>query len=183
MSSFDNFDIDQISSKLAQREYFVSSYCCKKIFVPASLDSAENVKWNFFMNYPLWEAKVRSLVLKRGLNWSLHSGAGYPRFGTVPLAHPFARSLVSLTHSLAPHCLPCSRALLPTFTCSLTHSLTHSLVGKCMIRCRKMTWFCPIVRWSSRETLFFPERETLSISAFDGFMNCLQGNELPSFHE
>ena len=44
MSNFDNFDIDQIPSKLAQKKYSVSSFCCKKIFIQGSLKNAENAK-------------------------------------------------------------------------------------------------------------------------------------------
>ena len=50
-----------------------------------------------------------------------------PDCSTGPLARPFARSLAPLT------------------------SFTSSFVGKCKIRCLKMTWFCPIVRrWQRR---------------------------------
>ena len=42
---------------------------------------------------------------------------------TGPLAHPFARSLALLTHSLAPHCSLCSCATL----CSFVHFPAHSL--------------------------------------------------------
>ena len=44
MSNFVNFDIDQIPSKLAQRKYLVSSFCCKKIFIQGSLDNVKNAK-------------------------------------------------------------------------------------------------------------------------------------------
>ena len=44
MSNFDNFDHDQISWKLAQREYFAFYFNCKKIFILGSLDNAENTK-------------------------------------------------------------------------------------------------------------------------------------------
>ena len=53
MSNFDNLDIDQIPSKLAQKKYFVNSFCCKKNFIQGSLDNAENAKWNFFTDDPL----------------------------------------------------------------------------------------------------------------------------------
>ena len=48
MSNFDNFDIDQISSKLAQRWHFVSNFHCKKTFVLGSIDIARNAKTQFF---------------------------------------------------------------------------------------------------------------------------------------
>ena len=41
MSIFDN---DQISSKLAQTQYFVYNFYGKKIFILGSLDNAENIK-------------------------------------------------------------------------------------------------------------------------------------------
>ena len=44
MSNFDNFDIDQISSKLAQRWHFVSNFHWKKNFILGSLDDAKNAK-------------------------------------------------------------------------------------------------------------------------------------------
>ena len=55
-------------------------------------------------------------------------------------AHSFACStlLVSLT---------CSAALIR----SLAHSFIPKLVRKCMIRCPKMTWFCPTVAWFPRK--------------------------------
>ena len=56
--------------------------------------------------------------------------------GTVP----FSGLLTLPTHSLAPNCLLRSFAL-------LAHSFTPELMGKWMIRCLKMTWFCPTGRW------------------------------------
>ena len=44
ISNFDNIDLDQISWKLAQREYFAFYFNCKKIFILGSLDNAENTK-------------------------------------------------------------------------------------------------------------------------------------------
>ena len=55
-----------------------------------------------------------------------HSGAEQPRIErtrTGLLAHPFARFLTPLAHSLAPPCLLRSRAPLCFFYRSLTHSL------------------------------------------------------------
>ena len=51
---------------------------------------------------------------------------------TGPLARPFARSLVPLTHSLAPSCLLCLSSPLHSLVRSPT-SLTPSLVGQWMI--------------------------------------------------
>ena len=58
-----------------------------------------------------------------------------------------ARSFACTAHSFAFFGLLASRALLcaHSFSRSLT-LLTPSLVGKCMIPCLKMPWFCPIVR-------------------------------------
>ena len=42
--SMSNFDIDQISSKLPQRQYFVFDFYCKKICILGILDNAENAK-------------------------------------------------------------------------------------------------------------------------------------------
>ena len=46
MFNFDNCDIDQMSSKFAQR--IVCTYYYKKISILDSLDNAENVKRQFF---------------------------------------------------------------------------------------------------------------------------------------
>ena len=43
MSDLDDFDDDQISSKLAQRQYFVYNFYRKTIFILGSLDNAENM--------------------------------------------------------------------------------------------------------------------------------------------
>ena len=48
MSNIDNFDIDQMSSKFAQRQYFASYFYCKKNFILGSLDDAENAKYLVF---------------------------------------------------------------------------------------------------------------------------------------
>jgi len=53
MSYFDNFDIDQMPSKFAQRSYFVSYFYFKKIYMIGSLDNAENAKRNFFFDHPI----------------------------------------------------------------------------------------------------------------------------------
>ena len=42
MSNFDNFDTDQISSKFAQRLYFVCNLYYKKISILVGLDNTEN---------------------------------------------------------------------------------------------------------------------------------------------
>ena len=44
MSNFNNFDIDKISSKLAQRWHLVSYFHCKKDLKLGSLDDAKNAK-------------------------------------------------------------------------------------------------------------------------------------------
>ena len=44
MSNIDNFDIDQMSSKFAQKHYFFCNLFCKKIFILGSLIDAENAK-------------------------------------------------------------------------------------------------------------------------------------------
>ena len=48
MSNIDNFDIDQMSSKFAQREHFVCNFYCKKISILGSLLDAENAKCLLF---------------------------------------------------------------------------------------------------------------------------------------
>ena len=58
MSDFDNFDIHQISSKLAQRWLFVCSFCCKKSFVLGSFDNAENAKRQFFLGHPIYTLRI-----------------------------------------------------------------------------------------------------------------------------
>ena len=42
MSNVDSFDIDQISSKFVQRQYFDCNIYCKNISNLGSLDNAEN---------------------------------------------------------------------------------------------------------------------------------------------
>ena len=53
MSNFDNFDIDQTSSKFAQRWHFVSNFYCLKISILSSLDIAEKDKRQFFFGHPI----------------------------------------------------------------------------------------------------------------------------------
>ena len=42
MTNFDNLDIDEVSSKLAHRQYFVCNLYYKKNSILGSLDNAEN---------------------------------------------------------------------------------------------------------------------------------------------
>ena len=49
MFYFDNFDIDQMPSKFAQRQYFVCEFYCEKIYDVGRLDNAENAKRNCFL--------------------------------------------------------------------------------------------------------------------------------------
>ena len=61
MCHFDNFDIDQIASKLAQRWNFVHSFYCKKISVLDSFDNAKNAKRHLFFGHPIsWSANSLS---------------------------------------------------------------------------------------------------------------------------
>ena len=53
MSKFDNFDIHQMSPKLAQRWHFVCNFYCKKIIVLGSLDYAINAKRHLFFGHPI----------------------------------------------------------------------------------------------------------------------------------
>ena len=53
MSDFDNLDINQISSKFAQRWPFVCNFYCKKIFILGSFDNTENAKKQFFLGRPI----------------------------------------------------------------------------------------------------------------------------------
>ena len=53
------------------------------------------------------------------------------------------RSFARNAHSFA--CSGLLAALTPF--AALTRLLAPSLLGNCKIRCLKMTWFCPIVRW------------------------------------
>ena len=57
MCHFDNFDIDQIASKLAQRWNFVHSFYCKKISVLDSFDNAKNAKRHLFFGHPIPKAE------------------------------------------------------------------------------------------------------------------------------
>ena len=58
MCHFDNFDIDQIASKLAQRWNFVHSFYCKKISVLDSFDNAKNAKRHLFFGHPIFMEKT-----------------------------------------------------------------------------------------------------------------------------
>ena len=49
MSNFDNFDMNQMPSKFAQRYYFVCNFRCKKIDIVGRFNYAENAKRNFFL--------------------------------------------------------------------------------------------------------------------------------------
>ena len=69
---------------------------------------------------------------------------------TGQLTRPFTRLLAQLTHLLAP------RSFLRSFVCSLARSLILALMGKWMIRCLKMTWFCSTVQWWHRRVDEFP---------------------------
>ena len=53
MSNFDNFDIDQISSKFAQRKHFICYFYSKKISILSGLDNTENAKRQFFLGHPI----------------------------------------------------------------------------------------------------------------------------------
>ena len=57
MFNFDNFDIDQMPSKFAQRQYYICNFCCKKIYDVGNLDNAENSKRNFFLT-TLYQVQV-----------------------------------------------------------------------------------------------------------------------------
>ena len=57
MSNISNFDVGQMSSKIAQIEYFVCNFYCKKIFVLGSLDDAENAKCLLFFDHPISELR------------------------------------------------------------------------------------------------------------------------------
>ena len=72
----------------------------------------------------LSENKRRCTQKKCHSTDALWSGTSKNRdVSTGPLAHPFARSLALLTHSLAPHCSLCWCATL----CSFVHFPAHSL--------------------------------------------------------
>ena len=83
------------------------------------------------------EEKEEEWRLEKGWRWERGRGMAGMHIGlkddeidaqnTKPFAPPFACSLPPLTHSLAPHCLLCSRARLPSFVCSppLAYSGAH----------------------------------------------------------
>ena len=58
MSNFDNFDIDQISSKFAQRWPFVCNFCGRNFFILCSFDDTENAKRQFFGGHPIKTANI-----------------------------------------------------------------------------------------------------------------------------
>ena len=66
MSNYDNFDIDQISSKLAQIWHYVCFFRCEKFFILGSFDNTENTKRQLFgtpnirLNKELRERKRRA---------------------------------------------------------------------------------------------------------------------------
>ena len=55
MSKFDNFDIDQTSSKFAQkwRDFYFCDFYCKKISIQGSLDNTENAKRQFLFAHAI----------------------------------------------------------------------------------------------------------------------------------
>ena len=53
MSTFDNFDIDQMSSKFVQTYHFIYDLYDKKISILSSLNNAENVKRQLFLGHPI----------------------------------------------------------------------------------------------------------------------------------
>ena len=63
MCHFDNFDIDQIASKLAQRWNSVHSFYRKKISVLDSFDNAENAKRHLFFGHPIQLLVVVTVVV------------------------------------------------------------------------------------------------------------------------
>ena len=58
MSDFDNFDIDQMSSNFAQRQYFVYNFHCKKNSFVSSLEDAKNAILHFFIVHPIFEIGI-----------------------------------------------------------------------------------------------------------------------------
>ena len=81
MCHFDNFDIDQIASKLAQRWNFVHSFYCKKISVLDSFDNAKNAKRHLFFGHPIWNKNLftifKSKVIKKITSEMTEGGANY----------------------------------------------------------------------------------------------------------
>ena len=66
MSNIDNFDIDQMSSKFAQRQYFVCNFFCKKNFTLGSLDDAENANLPYVLMSVTSKKKKGMLLEKKG---------------------------------------------------------------------------------------------------------------------
>ena len=86
----------------------------------------------------------------------MHYGQEQPRIAVYvltiePLSYPFAHSQAPLTHSCAPHCLLCLRALLRSFICLLAHSLPSKLGKKLIIICWDIRLFWTIVHRSHDE--------------------------------
>ena len=63
MSKFDNFDIDQMSSKFAQRWHLVCNFYCKEIPVLGSLNNAENPKRQLFFGHPIVRGRYLNLYV------------------------------------------------------------------------------------------------------------------------
>ena len=68
MSNFDNFDINQISSKFAQRWPFVCNFYCKNFFILGSFDDTENAKRQFFLGHPIPSHKASQDIHCLGSN-------------------------------------------------------------------------------------------------------------------
>ena len=83
MSNFDNFDIHQMSPKLAQRWHFACIFYCKKIFVLGSLDYAKIVKRHLFFGHPISRKSVRLLRV---------TVRSYHRLAPSHTAHTHART-------------------------------------------------------------------------------------------
>ena len=67
MSNFDDFDIDQISWKPAQRKPFAFAFYSKIFFFLGNQEGSRNTKWNLFKNHPIHTTPT--LVNNRIITW------------------------------------------------------------------------------------------------------------------
>ena len=74
MCDLDNFDIGQISPKLAQRQYFVYNFYYKKVSIVGSLNNAENCLKTLFLRTPVtkFSSNFSIIILKNVKRLNLH---------------------------------------------------------------------------------------------------------------
>ena len=161
MSNFDNFDIDQISSKLAQRNYLTCNFYRKKIYILYSLDNAKNPKWKLFLNHPifvlfaliLWRAPFILCALERSYpTWYRCLPVGVAQYSVIFLLHQYLSItwqfvIVSNTSLYQIFMLQNIVLILEPSISSMknNHCLVPTLVAVCCLHNSKLEIFASII--------------------------------------